>query len=392
MTTAAVLVAAGSGSRMGIPNPKQYAMLAGRPVLIHSLRLFLEHGEISRVVVVTPAERLEETKTLCADYGLVSPRLSFVPGGLRRQDSVLAGLKMLAADTEITEIGLVHDGARPLVTGALIDRCLATARQDGAAIAAIAVQDTLKRQDENGRVAATIDRENLWRAQTPQAARFDLLMAAFARFGDTDVTDEAALLQMAGVPVTLVSGERTNIKITRPEDLALAEKLLAAGQAPSLPRIGHGYDAHRFVENRALVLAGVSIPHSMGLAGHSDADAATHALCDAILGALALGDIGRHFPDTGAEFKDIRSILLLERVMAMAASQGYRLNNADITIICQAPKLAPLIDEMRTTLAGACNCPPGDINIKATTTEKMGFTGRGEGIACHAVALLRTQD
>jgi 2-C-methyl-D-erythritol 2,4-cyclodiphosphate synthase len=197
---------------------------------------------------------------------------------------------------------------------------------------------------------------------------------------------------MAAVPVTLVAGERANIKITHPEDLILAAKLLSGGRTPQGLRIGHGYDAHRFVENRALVLAGVTIPHSMGLAGHSDADAACHALCDAILGALALGDIGRHFPDTQAEFKNIRSLLLLEKVMAMARQNGYGLNNADITIICQAPKLAPFIEEMRKTLAASCGCPPEDINIKATTTEKMGFTGRGEGIACHAVALLRHED
>jgi len=389
MSIAAVIVAAGSGSRMGMSIPKQYAMLAGLPVLVRSIGPFLDHPEISRVVVVTPAVRLVESQSLCASYGCASPHLDFVAGGARRQDSVLAGLKRLAAGTEIV---LVHDGARPLVTRTLIDRCIETARQDGAAIAAILVQDTLKRQDANGRIAATIDRDGLWRAQTPQAARLDALLAAFAAHGQADVTDEAALLEMAGVPVTLVPGEYANIKITRPEDLILAEKLLAAGRTSPPPRIGHGYDAHRFAAGRALVLAGVTIPYQLGLAGHSDADVATHALCDAILGALALGDIGRHFPDSSAEFKDIRSILLLERVMAMARPKGYGLSNADITIVCQAPKLAPFMDEMQKTLAAACGCEPENINIKATTSEKMGFTGRGEGIACHAVALLMRQE
>jgi len=389
MTIAAVIVAAGSGSRMGMDIPKQYAMLAGLPVLVRSIGPFLEHPEISSIVVVVPAARLVESQSLCASYGLASPRLDFVAGGARRQDSVLAGLKGLAADTEIV---LVHDGARPLATRALIDRCIEAARSDGAAIAAIPVQDTLKRQDANGHIAATIDRDGLWRAQTPQAARLDTLLAAFAAHGQTDVTDEAALLAMAGVAVTLVPGERANIKITCPEDLILAEKLLAARQNSSPFRIGHGYDAHRFAEGRALVLAGVTIPYQRGLAGHSDADAATHALCDAILGALALGDIGRHFPDTDAEFKGIRSIILVERVMALARGRGYWLGNADITIICQAPKLAPFMDEMQKTLAVACGCQPENINIKATTTEKMGFTGRGEGIACHAVALLSRQE
>ena len=389
MTIAAVIVAAGSGSRMGMDIPKQYLMLAGQPVLVRCLRPFLDHPAIARIALVVPAARLAASQSLCAQYGLASPRLSFIPGGARRQDSVLAGLKSLDAKTEIV---LVHDGARPLVTQALIDRCIEATRRDGAAIAAIAVQDTLKRQDAGGRIAATIDRDGLWQAQTPQAARLDALLAAFDAHGQTDVTDEAALLAMAGRPVTLVAGERANIKITCPEDLILAEKLLATGRTPPPPRIGHGYDAHRFTAGRALVLAGVTIPYQLGLAGHSDADVATHALCDAILGALAVGDIGRHFPDSSAEFKDIRSILLLERVMAMARPKGYGLSNADITIVCQAPKLAPFMDEMQKTLAVACGCEPENINIKATTSEKMGFTGRGEGIACHAVALLMRQE
>jgi 2-C-methyl-D-erythritol 4-phosphate cytidylyltransferase/2-C-methyl-D-erythritol 2,4-cyclodiphosphate synthase len=389
MTAAAVIVAAGSGSRMGMSIPKQYAMLAGVPVLTRALAPFLSHPEISQVVVVCQAARLAETEALCASHGLLSPRLRFVAGGRRRQDSVLAGLRAVAAETEIV---LVHDGARPLATAALIDRCLAAARRDGAAIAAIEAQDTLKRRDENGQIAATVSRDGLWQAQTPQAARLDLLLAAFAQFGQVDVTDEAALLEMAGVPVTLVAGECSNIKITHQEDLVLAEKLLAQPAPGHRPRIGHGYDAHRFAADRALVLAGVTIPQALGLAGHSDADAASHALCDAILGALALGDIGRHFPDSSAEFKGIRSIILLEKVMAMARERGLRLGNADITIICQAPKLAPFMGEMQQTLAAACGCLSDDINIKATTTEKMGFTGRGEGIACHAVALLSCKD
>ena len=391
MTAAAIIVAAGSGNRMGMSVPKQYAPLAGLPMLVRTLTPFWSHSEISHIVVVCQAARVGETEALCARHSLLSPRLRFVAGGKRRQDSVLAGLKALAADTEIV---LVHDGARPLVTPALIDRCLAAARRDGAAIAAIEVQDTLKRRDENGRIAATVSRDGLWRAQTPQAARLDLLLAAFAQFGQVDVTDEAALLAMADTPVTLVAGERENIKVTRPEDLILAEKLLSRpGPVPGQrPRLGHGYDAHRFAAGRPLVLAGVTIPQALGLAGHSDADVVTHALCDAILGALALGDIGRHFPDSSAEFKDIRSIMLLEKVMAMVHERGLRLGNADITIICQEPKLAPFMNEMKKNLAAACDCPLDDINIKATTTEKMGFTGRGEGIACHAVALVFYQD
>ncbi|MBU1566182.1 MAG: 2-C-methyl-D-erythritol 2,4-cyclodiphosphate synthase [Proteobacteria bacterium] len=312
--------------------------------------------------------------------------LVVVAGGRRRQDSVRAGLKALDDNTTIV---LVHDAARPLVSNEIIDRCYLAALHHGACIAAVPVKDTLKRGDDTGRVEATIDRTSLWQAQTPQAFRKELLEKAYRLNGDADVTDESSLLEKAAITVALVEGAETNIKITRPEDLLLAEKIIHHDLTPKL-RIGHGYDAHRFAENRKLVLGGITVPHSHGLAGHSDADVLTHALCDALLGALGLGDLGKHFPDTDEKFLGIYSISLLEHVIALAHEQGYCVSNADITLVCQAPRLAPYLDGMRELLGRTCKIDPTALNIKATTTEKMGFTGREEGISCHAVVLLQS--
>ncbi len=372
---------------MGLGHPKQYHHLHGTPILIHTLRAFVSIPLINRIVVVVPRDHLAETRQLLMEYNLASA-ITVTAGGRRRQDSVLAGMECLP---EATEIVLVHDGARPLVTPDLIRRCLEAAREHGAAIVAIPVKDTLKRSHPDGTIASTVDRKDLWQAQTPQAVRFSLLKQAYATHGDRTVTDEAALLELAGIAVTLVAGSETNIKITRPDDLILAEKIMQKPPYPAM-RIGHGYDAHCLVAGRNLVLAGVTVPHDLGLAGHSDADVVTHALCDAVLGALGAGDIGRHFPDSDQRFQDIYSIRLLEQVVGLAADKGLALSNGDITIICQAPKLAPHLDAMRAMLAKACRVSFEQINLKATTTEKMGFTGREEGISCHAVVLLTPSD
>jgi len=369
---------------MGLGHPKQYHHLAGVPILVHTIRAFVATPSIQRIVVAVPPELIAESRRLLTEYQLNSNAITVTGGGRRRQDSVWEGLQCLNDDIDVV---LVHDGARPLITPKLIQRCLEAAWEHGAAIAAIPVKDTLKQSRPDQTIACTIDRKDLWQAQTPQAARFTLLKQAYATLADKDVTDEAALLEQAGIAVTLIEGSETNIKITRPLDLILAEKIMQPSSPPPL-RIGHGYDAHRLVPNRDLILAGVKIPHSLGLAGHSDADVVTHALCDAVLGALAAGDIGRHFPDSDERFKDIYSISLLEEVMQFVFAKGLAIANADITIICQAPKLGPYMDVMQTTLSTACQVDRAQINIKATTTEKMGFTGREEGISCHAVVLL----
>lgn len=383
-SVAAIIPAAGSGARMKLNHPKQYHLLAGAPLLIHTVRAFHSHPAIRRTVVVVPAEWLETTIDMLRDHGLADATIQVTAGGRRRQDSVQAGLLQLDDSIDIV---LVHDGARPLISPALIDRCWQAAHSCGAAIAAIPVKDTLKRGGPGNRITATVDRDGLWQAQTPQAAQRPLLLAAFAKAGERDVTDEAMLLEEAGIPVTLVAGEETNLKITRPEDLPLAEHIMQQRSQPRF-RIGHGFDAHRLVPERALVLGGITVPHDLGLAGHSDADVLTHALCDALLGALGAGDIGSHFPDSDAVFKNIYSIRLLEQVMTLVAAHGYRIGNIDITVVCQKPKLAPHLPAMKEILAATCGTAPETVNIKATTTEKMGYTGRCEGISCHAVALL----
>lgn len=383
-TIAAIIPAAGSGSRMNLDHPKQFHELCGKPILVHTVSAFLHHTDISQTVVVVPADWVESTRALFKQHGLDSASLSVVIGGKRRQDSVLAGFEKLDGSTDIV---LVHDGARPLVSSELIRRCWQTIEQDGAAIAAVPVKDTLKKENSQQQVAETVDRNGLWQAQTPQGGNYQLMQQGFAKAKHTEVTDEAMLLEMIGVPVTLVMGEETNLKITRPEDLSLAESIMQSSHQPQI-RIGHGYDAHKLVEGRKLVLGGVELDYHLGLAGHSDADVLTHALCDALLGAIGAGDIGYHFPDTDDDFENIYSIKLLEKVMDAVQQKGYSIANIDLTIICQAPKLAPHLPKMKEILAKACECALELVNIKATTTEKMGFTGRKEGISCHAVALL----
>jgi 2-C-methyl-D-erythritol 4-phosphate cytidylyltransferase/2-C-methyl-D-erythritol 2,4-cyclodiphosphate synthase len=385
-SAAAIIPAAGFGTRMKLGHPKQYHLLAGVPILLRTVRVFTENNHIDRIIVVVPGDWLKATHDLFDQHGLNSRNLLIVAGGRRRQDSVRAGLAALDDDTAIV---LVHDGARPLVSQQIINRCYLAALHDGAGIAAVPVKDTLKRGDDSGQVQATIDRTALWQAQTPQAVRKELLTRAYLENGDDDVTDESSLLEKASIPVTLVEGSETNIKITRPEDLLLAEKIIGQQSQPKV-RIGHGYDAHRFAENRQLVLGGITVPHSHGLAGHSDADVLTHALCDALLGALGAGDIGTHFPDSDEKYAGIYSITLLKEVMTLAGSKGYSISNADITLVCQAPRLAPYLGEMIKLLEQTCKTASGAINVKATTTEKMGFTGRKEGISCHAVVLLQS--
>lgn len=390
--TAAIIAAAGSGSRMETSQPKQFLDLCGRPVLVHTALAFLRIPAISCIVLIVPETYREHVSCLVTHYQLnnYAAQIKIVTGGLTRQDSVTKGLEALPAETEVV---LVHDGARPLVSEAIILDCLQTAAVKGAAIAAIAVKDTLK-SVVDGQIVSTLDRQGVWQAQTPQAARVELLKNAIAvaTADGFSGTDEASILERAGCDVEIVEGSERNIKITRPEDLDLAERLLRSDSSSGMGtvRVGHGYDAHRLVGKRDLVLGGVKIEHDKGLLGHSDADVLCHAICDAILGAVGLGDIGRHFPDTDPSLKGVSSMELLRHVVVMATEKGFHPVNIDATIIAEIPKLAPYIDAMRQNLAQCCGLDDGAVNIKATTTEGLGFVGREEGIAAHALVLLHS--
>ena len=382
-----IIPAAGFGSRMGTDIPKQFLELAGESILIRTLRVFLDHPAIDSVVVALPVEHLESGKKQIFDtFSTDQQQLIVTCGGDTRQQSVYNGLTALPASIKGV---LVHDGARPMLAAAVIDRCIAGIQEHGAVIAAVPVKDTLKEVDGT-RVLRTVDRARLWQAQTPQAMQRQLLEQAYRHADDTRFsgTDEASLLEHAGITVAVVEGSEQNIKITRPEDLAIASGLLQT--ETTMLKIGHGFDAHRLVEQRKLILGGVDIPYHLGLAGHSDADVLTHALMDAILGALGAGDIGRHFPDTDDNYRDADSLELLARVMKLAHEQQLQLGNADMTIICQKPRLAAHLPTMRANLARVCNADENRINIKATTTENMGFAGRGEGISTHAVVLMQS--
>ena len=378
MSVWAVIVAAGSGTRMGLPINKTLAALGGETVLERSVRAF--DGLTDGVVVVYRAEDEETVRALRLPAVLA-------PGGDTRQASVLSGLHALPEDAEIV---LVHDAARPFVTRETIEQCVESARKYGSGVAAMPVTDTIKRADENGRVLETLPRETLWAMQTPQAFRAAELRAAIETLqarGES-ATDDARAMEACGHTVRLVEGEAGNIKLTRPEDLAIARARIEKNGGETMLRVGHGYDAHRLVEDRKLILCGVEIPYEKGLLGHSDADVALHALMDALLGALALGDIGGHFPDSDAKYKGVSSMLLLREVAALLAAQGAAVNNVDVTILAQRPKLKPYIEQMRRNVADALQIDVSRVSVKATTTEGMGFEGEGLGISAHAVALV----
>lgn len=375
MSAWAIIVAGGSGARMGLGHNKALAMLAGQTVLGRSVRAF--DGLVEGCVIVTRAEDIPAVQALGLDAIVTT-------GGESRQASVLAGLEALPQGATVA---LVHDAARPFVDAGTIRRCIEAVRAYGSGVASVPVKDTIKQVDQSGIVTATPARDTLRAAQTPQAFPVAALRDALRALADQGiaVTDDADAMERMGHPVHMVMGDYRNIKLTTPEDLAMAETMLGGG----MPRVGQGYDVHRLVEGRPLVLCGVEIPYEKGLLGHSDADVALHALMDALLGAAALGDIGTHFPDTDARYKGISSLALLEDVRALLAEHGFATANVDVTIIAQRPKLAPYRAEMRQNIAQALGLPLEQINVKATTTEGLGFAGEGLGIAAQAVAMIK---
>jgi 2-C-methyl-D-erythritol 4-phosphate cytidylyltransferase/2-C-methyl-D-erythritol 2,4-cyclodiphosphate synthase len=412
MYVSAIIAAGGRGHRLGGPIPKQLLAIGGRSVLERSVSAFLAHPSIDEVIVALPADLAADPPEYLRPG---AKPLRVVAGGERRQDSVARAFREVAARADVV---IVHDAARPFVGADLIDRTVAAAAESGVALAAIQARDTVKlaapsRGDhdrpaeggddgrepdgppEGGRyVRATLDRESIFLAQTPQAFRRHILERALAL--NIDATDEAALAERAGYAVRLVEGQVSNIKITTPEDVLLAEAIAAirAGRSFSdggLVRIGTGYDLHRLVDGRPLVVGGVTIPAERGALGHSDADVVCHAVTDAVLGAAALGDIGVHFPDADSRWQDASSLDLLARAAALVAGRGFAVANVDVTIVLERPKLRPHIEAMRQAIAGCLGADPSCVSIKAKTNEGVDAVGRGEAIAAHAVALVRTR-
>jgi 2-C-methyl-D-erythritol 4-phosphate cytidylyltransferase/2-C-methyl-D-erythritol 2,4-cyclodiphosphate synthase len=379
MMTVALIVAAGRGERLGGATPKQYRLLAGKPVLRHCLDRFAGHPRIDAVRVVLQPEHRTLYENAVRGLTLLDP----VTGGGTRQQSVRHGLESLVQ--QAPRRVLIHDAARPLVDAETIDRLLAALDTGVAAIAASPVADTLKRAGADGHVAATVDRAGLWRAQTPQAFHFDAILAAHRCAAGEDMTDDAAVAEAAGLSVALVAGSEDNLKITTEADLARAERLLAARSGVEW-RTGSGFDVHRFVPGEGIVLCGVKVPHDRSLEGHSDADAGLHALTDAILGAIGEGDIGQHFPPSDPRWRGKDSSYFARHAAAMVAARGGRVAHVDVTVICERPKVAPHREAMAARVADILGIERGRVSIKATTTEGLGFTGRGEGIAVQALA------
>ncbi len=373
----ALVVAAGRGTRLGGPIPKQYRNLAGAPLLRRSLATLSRHARIDAVrVVCNPADA--ELYAAAADgLGLLDP----VAGGAERQDSVRAGLESLA-DLAPANV-LIHDGARPFVDASLIDRLIVALEDGPGAIAAVPVVDTLWRA-QDGSAGAIVPREDLWRAQTPQAFRYRDILEAHRRAAGARLTDDAAVLRAAGGSVQLVAASERNFKVTTEDDLARAEREAFLDRADI--RVGTGYDVHRLGPGDGVWLCGIKVPHDAALVGHSDADVAIHALVDAILGAIGEGDIGAHFPPSDMRWKGATSDRFLRHAADLVAARGGAIRHADVTVICERPKVGPHRPAMRARLAEILGIDVSRVSVKATTTEGLGFTGRGEGIAAQAAA------
>ena len=383
---AAVVPAAGQGERLGKDVPKCLVPLRGRPLVQYALEVLQQVAEIEAIVVVAPRGAVDVVQHLAARAGLTKVA-AVVPGGADRQASVACGLAALPPGPDMV---LVHDAARPFLSPALVRAVAAAAACEGSAIAALPVRETIKSGDGEW-VVSTIDRTGLYSVQTPQAFRRALLVDAHraAEREGFRGTDDAALVERLGHPVKLVPGSPQNVKVTVPEDLALAEAMLRqGGTASGAVRVGVGFDAHRFAAGRPLMLGGVEVPAPRGLLGHSDADVVVHAVMDALLGAAGCGDIGQHFPPDDPAYEGAQSLALLGQVRDLLARRGWRAAHVDIVVLAEAPRLSPYVSAMRAAMAGALHVSEGQVNVKATTVEGMGALGREEGIAAQAVATL----
>jgi len=428
MHVTAIIAAGGRGERFGGSRPKQLVAVGGRPMLERSVAAFLAHPAVDAVIVALPQSLVDDPpEYLRSAAGERTKSLRIVAGGERRQDSVANAFRAADAGSDVI---VVHDAARPFASADLIARTIAAAAESGAALAALQARDTVKRAGpaKAGRhdsrvvsgfsrtVAETLPRETIFLAQTPQAFRRHVLADALKR--TDEATDEATLAERAGHPVRLVDGEATNIKITTPEDLSIADAIAETLRAADLGlrtagptesairhqsairnpqsampvrtgRAGTGYDLHRLVEGRPLVIGGVTIPSDRGALGHSDADVLCHAVTDAVLGAAGLGDIGRHFPDSDPQWKDASSIDLLRRAVALLADEHLEVGNVDVTVILERPKIKDHVDAMRASVAAAIGIDVSRVSIKGKTNEGVDAIGRGEAIAAHAIALIR---
>jgi 2-C-methyl-D-erythritol 4-phosphate cytidylyltransferase/2-C-methyl-D-erythritol 2,4-cyclodiphosphate synthase len=397
----AIIAAGGRGQRIGGAVPKVLLVVGGRSILERSVALFVAHPQIDEIVVALPAEIAADPPSYLT---MTSKPIRVVAGGPRRQDSVANAVQAIS---DCAEIVVIHDGARPFATAELIGRTIAAAAESGAAVAAVASRDTVKRSAAGPTpparaechavqwVAETLPRDTIFLAQTPQAFRRDVLRDALALGkGEVEATDEASLAERAGHGVRLVAGDSSNIKVTTRDDLAVAEFFArqhpASVTAVHAGRAGTGYDLHRLVEGRPLIIGGITVPCDRGALGHSDADVVCHAIIDAMLGAAGLGDIGRHFPDTDPRWKDASSLELLARVASLIAENGFVVGNVDVTVVLEKPRISDYIDSMRTAVAGALGIDPDLVSVKGKTNEGMDAVGRGEAIAAHAVALLRS--
>lgn len=376
-TVTALVVAAGASRRMGFD--KLLYPMQGHPVIWHTVMAFERHPLVDRILVVAGENEPQIRQALANSKKLAG----ILRGGATRLDSVRAGI---AALPDVDGLVAIQDGARPFVSEEIITRTLETAAAVGGAAPAVPVKDTIKVADAEHSVVTTPRRETLFAVQTPQVFDAALYRYALDLLHDGDVTDDCSVFERAGYTVRLVPGDYANLKITTKEDLPPEQR------EETKMRIGHGYDVHRLVAERKLILGGVEIPHEKGLLGHSDADVLTHAVMDALLGAAALGDIGKHFPDSDPVYAGADSIALLRHVAALLEREGYRVENVDATILCQRPKLAPAILRMRENLAAALGLAVTAVSVKATTEENLGFTGSGEVIAAHAVCLLQAKE
>jgi 2-C-methyl-D-erythritol 4-phosphate cytidylyltransferase / 2-C-methyl-D-erythritol 2,4-cyclodiphosphate synthase len=380
--TAVIIVAAGRGQRFGSGTPKQYLEVCGQTLIRHAVAAFAAHPAIDAVLPVIHSDDADALGKALDGLDYLPP----VAGGAERQQSVLNGLEALTSFAP--DKVLVHDAARPMISAALIDRVLLALDTSDGVIPALQVVDTLKRADASGLITDTVSREGLWRAQTPQGFGFDALLTAHRSVAGQTLTDDAAVMEAAGHRVALVVGDENNIKVTTPDDLVRMETIMAESSKRPSFRIGSGYDVHRLGPGDHVTLLGVVIPHHQSLIGHSDADVALHAVTDAIFGALADGDIGSHFPPTDERWRGAASDRFLTYAAERMRAAGWDVENIDVTIICERPKIGPHRESMRSRLAEILETDRSRISVKATTTEKLGFTGREEGIAAEASVLL----